>query len=132
MSRKEYVGLPTAPARYEIFRAEYVRLVERDVVCLQPITDYDGQEMELLDADRPEPPGIDTILPHYRDLPHVSGGLGPTQILNNHAKDCGGVSGRKLANMPSIAIGWHTDKETCFLGEALEVLGREIAELRQR
>lgn len=125
------VGAPEAPTRYEIFRAAFVQLVNSGDVSLQHIAEEDGEEVMLLDDGPSEPPSFDTILPPYGVFSRASDKSGPAQTLLNHAKECEGLSGRKLANIPSDAVCQLVEKDVCTLEEALEVMGVEIAGLRQ-
>ena len=126
------VGLSEAPTRYEILRGGIVQLVNSGDISLQPIAEEDGEEVMLLDDGPQEPPTIDTVLPPYGDLSHMAEPPGLAQTLLKLAKECEGLSGRKLANIPSDVICWRMPKDVCTMEEALEVMGLEIAGLQQR
>ena len=108
-----------------------MQLVNSGDVSLPHIAEEDGEEVVLLDDGPAETPTFDTILPPYGVLSRVSDKSGPAQTLLDHAKGCEGLSGRKLANIPSDAVCWRLEKDVNTLEEALEAMGVEIAGLRQ-
>ena len=114
-----------------MLRAALGKLVDSGDVSLEHIAEEDGDEVMLLDDGPAEPPRFDTILPPYGALSLATGKSGPAQTLLQHAKECEGLSGRKLANIPSDAVCRCVEKDVCTLGETLEAMGVEIAGLRQ-
>lgn len=114
-----------------MLRAALGKLVNSGDVSLEHIAEEDGEEVMLLDDAPAEPPRFDTILPPYGALSLAAGKSGPAQTLLQHAKECEGLSGRKLASIPFDAACSCVEKDVCTLGETLEAMGVEIAGLRQ-
>lgn len=115
---------PCASAVYTILSNILNSLIDSGMISYEPWAkalppaednDFEEQLGDYLDKTR---------LPRYERL--VVWGVAypdsPGPVLKSVAKDCAGLSGRKLAKLPFLAITKYTRQEKCTIFDAIQAI----------